>query len=335
MTSSPVICICGGGSLGLVCASVFVSQGLQVNILTGHPDNWNRNIESIDNNGKLYKGVLNRVSDIPDSVIPNADIILLCVPGYLIQKTLIDIKPFLKRESIVGSIVSSTGFFIFAHEIFGDKAPLFGFQRVPFISRSKEYGKIGQLLGYKKSLNVAIENYEDSFTETLSKIFITPVNRLANFYEASLTNSNPILHTGRLFSMWKDYRIGMTYDTCPLFYHDWTDDASETLLAMDREFMALLKQLNIRQGVIPSLLEYYEVSDAKSLTAKIISIDAFKDIVSPMKKTETGWTPDFSSRYFTEDFPYGLGIIKELAEKHKVHIPTISKVYNWGITKLL
>ena len=73
----------------------------------------------------------------------------------------------MKRESIVGSIVSSTGFFIFAHEIFGDKAPLFGFQRVPFISRSKEYGKIGQLLGYKKSLNVAIENYEDSFTETL------------------------------------------------------------------------------------------------------------------------------------------------------------------------
>ena len=334
MTSSPVICICGGGSLGLVCASVFVSQGLQVNILTGHPDNWSKIIESTDNNGKSYKGVLNKVSCVPDSVIPDADIILLCVPGYLIRKTLIDIKPFLKEGSIVGSIVSSTGFFVFAHEIFEDEVPLFGFQRVPFISRSKEYGKVGQLLGYKKSLNVAIENYEDSFAETLSRIFITPVNLLANFYEASLTNSNPILHTSRLFTMWKDYRIGMTYDNCPLFYHDWTDDASDTLLAMDREFMSLLQQLNIKPGVIPSLLEYYEVTDVKSLTAKIKSIDAFKDIASPMKKTATGWIPDFGNRYFTEDFPYGLRIIKEIAEKHNVCTPIISKVYNWGITIL-
>jgi hypothetical protein len=44
--------------------------------------------------------------------------------------------------------------------------------------------------------------------------------------------------------------------------------------------------------------------------------------------------PDFTSRYFTEDFPYGLQFIKNLAVKHGVATPTIDLILNWGLSKV-
>lgn len=329
------ICICGGGSLGIVCAGVFASQGHNVSILSGHADKWKKRISVFDSNGKEYYGDLSLITDSSQKAVEECDMILLCVPGYLIEKTLSDIRPYLKEDSVIGSIVSSTGFFFIAHEILGDRFELFGFQRVPFISRVREYGSVGDLLGYKDSLNVAIENSKNSerLRITLETLFMTPVRLLNNFYEVSLTNSNPILHTGRLYSMWKDYD-GKVFEKPNLFYADWTNDASEILIAMDIEFMNLIKSLDIKDGIIPSLLSYYESFDAVSLTNKIKSIPAFKSIVSPMKKVDNGWIPDFGSRYFTEDFPFGLRYIKDLAAKMNIDTPTIDKVYYWGISKL-
>jgi hypothetical protein len=154
---------------------------------------------------------------------------------------------------------------------------------------------------------------------------------MQNYYEVSLTNSNPILHPSRLYTMWKDWQEGIVYPTQPLFYEEWTEEASQLLIAMDREFFALLSILPVREGSIPTILDYYESTDAASLTRKLQSIEAFKGMLSPMKQVEGGFVPDFSSRYFTEDFPYGLRIIQNLAQKHQVDTPTIDQVLAWGL----
>lgn len=331
MKDIKTICICGGGSLGIVCAGVFLSKGMSVNILTGHPNRWSDTIKVYDVRGNEYGGKLNKVSSIPNEVIPSSDLVLITLPGFLIEDTLQEIKPFLSPNIIVGSIVSSTGFFFAAHKVLGDKHVLFGFQRVPYIARTRKYGEIGDLLGYKNSLNIAIENVDDKMevVEQLKYLFGTPISLLNNYLEASLTNSNPILHTGRLYSLWKNYN-GEVYSVPFLFYAEWTKEASEYLIKMDEEFQTLLRKLNIGENVIPRLLDYYESYDAESLTEKIKSIPAFKDIKAPLKQVANGWVPDFSSRYFTEDFPYGLRLIKELAEKENVKTPYIDEIYNWG-----
>lgn len=335
MNQSNSIAICGGGNLGLVCAGIFLSKGYKVNILTGHPQNWSKHIKVYDKKGNEYAGQANIISNNPKEVITDSDIIFLTQPGYIIKETLAGIKPFLKKDAVVGSVVSSTGFFFMAHEVLGNEYTLFGFQRVPFIARQREYGKTGDLLGYKPELYVAVENCTDkeALRQRLEAMFSTPVSLLNNFYEASLTNSNPILHTGRLYAMWKDFD-GTPYESQSLFYHDWTDEASEYLIKMDAEFQGLLKCLNIRQGVIPTLLDYYESHDAASLTKKLQSIEAFKTIKSPMKKVAGGWIPDFSSRYFTEDFPYGLKFIFDLVKEHEIPATTINEVYAWGMSKI-
>lgn len=326
------VCICGGGSIGHVCAAVAASQGFDVVMLTGHPAAWADHIEAVDNDGKLYSGAITAATSNASEAVAGADIVLLCQPGYMIADTLASIAPHLSPATVVGSIVSSTGFFFEAHRLLPASTPLFGFQRVPFIARVDSYGHRGLLLGYKSLVKVALENIASplKFLEVLEKLFITPMEQLDSYLEASLTNSNPILHTGRLYSMWHD---GATPQAEPtMFYADWTDDASRTLIDMDNEFMSLLRSLNVKEGAIPPLLDYYESTDAASLTRKIRSIEAFRGIKAPMVLGQEGWLPDYNSRYFTEDFPFGLRIIRDLAHKEGVATPVIDKVYDWGMS---
>ncbi len=101
------------------------------------------------------------------------------------------------------------------------------------------------------------------------------------------------------------------------------------LIDMDAEFFQLLDKLGVH--TLPSLLDYYESYDATSLTRKIQSIPAFQSITSPMKQVEEGWVVDSESRYFTEDFPFGLRWIVETANKLSVKMKIIPMVYMWGI----
>ena len=329
------ICICGGGNLGHVCAGFLANREHQVSILTTKPILWRKSLEIVAPDGNFI-GKLATVTSEPREVIPQADIILICLPGYAIHEELEKIKPFLPIGSIVGTVVSSTGFFFEAFKVLPPDTPLFGFQRVPFISRTIEYGHRAELKGYKETLSVVIEQTEakEPIRQQIEQLFEKPVTLLDSYYEVSLSNSNPLLHPSRLYTMWKDWQPGITYLRNPQFYAEWTIEASALLIQMDEEFQNLLKVLGLKHGCIPTVLDYYESTDAESLTYKLQSIKAFQGIYSPMKEVSGRFVPDFSSRYFTEDFPYGMRFIIETAQEHHVAIPIIEEVYRWGISKI-
>lgn len=302
-------------------------------MLTSHPEKWQHEITITDVNQNLIKGNIQKISNFSEDIIPKKDLVLLCLLGFLIEQTLLKIKPLLSKNCIVASIVSSTGFFFFAHKILGNEWPLFGFQRVPFIARVNVYGHSANLLGYKSALNIAVENTIDKehVRVLVEFLFSTPTQLLGSFYEACLTNSNPILHTSRLYSMWHNWN-GSPYNKSVLFYKEWTENAAQLLINMDNEFKQLLEKLPMNSKAVPSLLEYYESTDAKTLSQKLKSIKAFETIKAPMLETPNGWLPDFKSRYFTEDFPYGLKFIVDLAKEYNVNCPNIKLVYNWGMS---
>lgn len=329
------ITICGGGNLGHVVAGFLSSQEEhQVSLLTTRPEAWISEIEVVDCRGKVFHGKLDQISAKASEVINGRDLVIVCLPGFAIHDVLTEIRPFLSSETLVGTVVSSTGFFFEAMKLLPDNQPLFGFQRVPFISRIIEYGHSAELKGYKESLSVAVEQTADkeSVRSLLEELFCAPTKLLDSYYEVSLSNSNPLLHTARLYSLWKDWKPGISYDSNPGFYEEWTVETSELYIAMDKEFQILLKRIGVKDGAIPPVLQYYESDDAESLTKKISSISAFKGIASPMKTNGCGkYEPDFTSRYFTEDFPYGMRFIVEVAEKYQIEIPMIQHVYNWGM----
>ena len=329
------ICICGGGNLGHVCAGFLANRGHQVSILTTKPERWNSELKIVAPD-TTFSGKLALVTSKPEVVIPQAEMILVCLPGFAIHKELEVIKPYLSKSAIVGSVVSSTGFFFEAFDVLPSDISLFGFQRVPFISRTIEYGKEAELKGYKDTLHVAIEHATDKepIRKELENLFEKPVSLTDSFYEVSLSNSNPLLHPARLYTMWKDWQPGIIYPRNPQFYAEWTIEASALLIQMDNEFQQLLMTLGLKAGCIPTILDYYESTDGITLTQKLHDIRAFQGILSPMKEIEGGFIPDFSSRYFTEDFPFGMRFIVETAHKHDVPIPTIEKVYQWGLSKI-
>lgn len=331
------ICICGGGNLGHVTAGFIAAKGDdEVRLLTRNPDRWATSLTIDTPDGTVLEGRLAQVSARPEDVIPGSDIVLLCLPGFSIAAVLDEIRPFLSPNTAVGSIVASTGFFFQAMKSLPGSNPLFGFQRVPFIARTSVYGHRASLQGYKKQLFVAVERSDEKecLRLELERLTSTPVTLLKNMYEASLTNSNPLLHTSRLYSMWKDWHEGIVYDRKSLFYEEWTEEAAALYIAMDNEFQALLRTLDVTPGSIPCVLDYYESTDATSLACKLRSIQAFKGIASPMKECGGGFIPDFKSRYFTEDFPYGLAIIHNLIKEKGLSAPNINMVHEWGEGKV-
>ena len=328
------ICICGGGNLGHVVTGFLAARNdCEVSLLTRHPERWQHTLAISTPDGTVLEGTVGRISGSPADVIPSADIVIVCLPGFSIREELQHISPFLKAGAAVGSIVSSTGFFFDAFDVLPATTTLFGFQRVPFIARTTEYGHAADLLGYKPALKVAIEQTADKETlrSAIEQLFGVPTELMQSYYEVSLTNSNPLLHPSRLYAQWKDWHEGVVYPARSLFYEQWNDEASQLLIDMDREFNALLDVLPVRKGSIPTILDYYESTDAASLTRKLQSIEAFKGIPSPMKEVDGGYVPDFSSRYFSEDFPFGLRIIQQQARRHHVSTPVIDRVMNWGL----
>ncbi len=333
------VCVCGGGSLGHVVAGYLAAQGYLVNILTNKPQLWGYEliIHAVD--GRRFEGKLNKISNHPADVIPEAHIVLLCLPAFAIRQELEKIQKNISTGTYVGCVFSSTGFFFEAIDVLPDTVPLFGFQRVPFIARTQEYGHEARLLGYKSAHKIAVERTSEENKELLRSwweaVLSAPVILLANYLEASLSNSNPLLHTSRLYTMFKDWQPGITYPRMVLFYEEWTEDAAKLYIEMDKELAALLKKLPVTHGFLPSVLEYYESVDAVSLCNKLRSIQGFKGIASPMTELAEGrWVPDFASRYFTEDFGYGLKYIWQLAHKYNVAVPAIDMVYEWGMKKI-
>jgi hypothetical protein len=140
-----------------VAGFVAAQKKHDVSLLTRHPERWSQSLTVELPSGTTCEGHLNGLFSDAKQAVSNADIILLCLPGYAIRETLLQIRDYLKPCAAVGSVVSSTGFFFEALELLPFTQPLFGFQRVPFIARTQEYGHRARLMGYKESLSVAVE----------------------------------------------------------------------------------------------------------------------------------------------------------------------------------
>lgn len=334
------ICVSGGGNLGhVVTAFLSLQPDVEVTLLTRSPQKWQHSItlQMPDDTEHLCR--ISHITADAGEAVPGADYVIMCLPGFAFADEMRLISPFLSPHTVVGSVVSNTGFFFEAQKYLPSGITLFGLQRVPFISRTLIYGSKAHLMGSKAMLHMCVtENPEEvsksprkeEVRDTLQRLFATPVTLLGSIYEASLSNSNPLLHPSRMYSMWKDWDGVRTYDSNCLFYEGWTDEASDILLTMDREFFQLLDALSVRKGSIATILDYYESTDAPSLTAKLRSIKAFHGIMSPMRQVDGGFVPDLSSRYFTEDFLLGMSMIHRLAMEHNVPAPMINRVYEWG-----
>ena len=69
----------------------------------------------------------------------------------------------------------------------------------------------------------------------------------------------------------------------------------------------------------------------KELADAISKVEPLATITSPVKPSETGdgFIPDFDSRYFKADFPYGVRILMDIGDIFDVGTPTIDSLWDW------
>ncbi|MCL1996113.1 MAG: NAD/NADP octopine/nopaline dehydrogenase family protein [Defluviitaleaceae bacterium] len=329
------ITVVGGGNLGsLLSAKLSLKKDVFVTLLTSNPSNFSGYIEVIDEEKRTHFRS-NKIFITNDYVaaLCNADIVLCTLPSFLREDFIKKSSVYAKVGSLFGFVPGYGGVEFMVGELSKKGVVVFGLSRVPYICRLNKYGKSVTCLSEKKELFLgAIPKQSATYVaDTVERLLDIKTTELSGYLAVTLTPSNPILHTTRVYSLFKDYPENINH--APLFYGDWTDYASDMLIKCDVELQNIWRKLSscldLNLGDVPPTLKHYEVSDGTSLTKKIQSIASFKNIKSPMIKQNSGYAPDTASRYFTEDFPFGLAIIKGIGLLANIRTDNIDTVLNW------
>lgn len=325
--------VVGGGNIGTLMAAEMAAGGHDVTVVTSKPSKWSKYIRVFRaDNEEIIGGSICCATEDLKAAVKEADIVWATYPAFMLRDLAKRLEELpMRKGQMIGIIPGGGG----VEEIFKSLTEkgiiLFGFQRVHSIARIKEYGNSVYMLGRKKQLYLAAipSVMTDGICRICGEIFQMECIGLPNYLTITLTPSNSILHTARLYSMFKDWKPEMEYKRRFLFYEEWDDDASEWLFRCDTELQNLCASIPEDLSGVVSLREHYESDTIEKMTKKIRSIPAFKGIESPMVKRGGGWIPDLESRYFKEDFPYGLKIIIDNAEKYGVEVPNMLKIWSW------
>jgi len=121
------VAICGGGNLahGSIATIGHQNPKYKISMYSRRPEVWSKEIvgytkgSSWEYKGNL-KGKLDVISNDPAKVVSDADIVLVCSPAQTKNQILKEIKPFLKKGAMVGTIFGQGAFDLQCKFIFGD-----------------------------------------------------------------------------------------------------------------------------------------------------------------------------------------------------------------------
>lgn len=279
-------------------------------------------ISNVIDGVKISTGYTQSYSSI-ENVIAASDIILFCLPSHVRMKYLEKFKNYFNKNSIYGGIPGTSGFNEEIEFFLGKNSKIFSMQRVPYISRCIENCKL--VTSYKKDeIFIACNFNRLDCSNIIKLLFDINIKYLDDFNNVNLSNSNPLLHTSRIYSLLHNKKPPFIISNNLRFYEDWSEEASHILLMMDAEFIEVTKAIGLKN--IIDLQTHYGASGSKNLTNKIRSINAFKGILFPRKFENMDCIVDLDSRYFKEDFEHGLIYLKNKADLYGVETPIIDKV---------
>ena len=327
------ITVLGGGNIGTQFACVSAAKGYEVCVFSSKAEKYDGTLQIIDEEDRIVcKSQITKVTNDLAEALADCDVAFVTLPSFMFPQLAKDMEPYVTEKLCIGVIPGTGGAEFSFRGCIDAGARLFGIQRVPSVARLVEYGKCVRTEGKREKLHLSAIPKENTavLAEFISNLFDMPCESLNNYLCVTMTPSNPILHTTRLCMMFADYKDGVKYDRNPLFYGEWDEASAELLLACDEEHQRLLAKmdgLDLRE--VRSLREHYESQTPRELTNKLRSIPSLHGLSSPMVQVEDGWIPDFNSRYFTADFPYGLAIIEQVARIVGMDVPNISKTMEW------
>ncbi|MBQ6649349.1 MAG: NAD/NADP octopine/nopaline dehydrogenase family protein [Muribaculaceae bacterium] len=351
--------ICGGGSSSHTLIPFLKDSIFDVYVYTSHPEKWSKTIdlEWHDPSGKVqgsYSGDINKVSNDPKELFPDADYVVFCMPVHKYRVALHEIGPYLNKDKdvFVGTVYGQGGWNWMVDEIkkqFGlSNIVSFAFGLIPWICRQIKYGEKGVTYGCK-AVNYAAcypkHYFKQIDEELLEQICYRwfgkgKVEQADNFLSLSLSVDNQIIHTSRCLGLYKVY--GRTWphkEDVPWFYRDYDDVSANLLASLDDDYT------KIRQAIIKMhpekdyryMLDYLALerfsyqSQNTDVKESFVTSQTLVSIQTPVVQNSEGlWEVDRNHRFFLDDIYYGNCIAKWMAEKLDIETPTIDEILHWA-----
>jgi len=359
------VLLCGGGNAVHVLASYVGSlPEAQVNTLSLYPGEAERLEKAVASSGQGIQctndsgdppvfGKPAAISNDPSKVVPDSDVIIMALPAAFHQAYLEKMKPFLKSGVIIGAMPGQSGLDLCMRHVLGEKlcsvANLFGFETLPWACRILEYGRSVQVLGTKAEIGATVVpcegNSVDNVLGTIQHL-IGPKPILkpsGSFLVTTLANVN-IVHPTISYGFYRDKDLTKPFDSPPIFYQGVDERTGEMLTQISdevlqlRDFLSskypglnLLSIIHLREFMLKCYSDY--IDDKTNVTSMLQTSRAHAGLCHPMREVTVGNTtkymPDFGYRYFTEDLPCGMIVIRGIAELAGVATPMLDEVIMW------
>lgn len=353
-----VVTIVGGGASAHVLIPFLSGAGYRTQVLTRRPGDWSEDfkleLQSID--GELeqtFSGRLAAASSDPSEVIPQSDIIILCMPVHTYRPALDQLAPHLSRdkEVFIGTIYGQAGFNWMVDEITEkyelDNVVSFAVGLIPWICRVIDYGRVGVTYGCKV-VNIAAVSPRDRFA-ALEPFFQAiceqwlgkgAFQQSDNFLSLTLSVDNQIIHPTRCYGLFKRY--GGTWrspEEIPYFYRDYDELSADLLRDLDADY-SLVRE-GIRQRFpdrdFRYMLDYLALerltygSDNSDIRESFTTSQTLGAIKPPTRRNAAGeWELDTDHRFFIDDISYGICIAKWMAEQMGCEVPTMDAIIAWA-----
>ena len=346
------ITVCGGGNGAQTLVPIAAyNLGCPVDLYAPLGDEAQRLRAGVEAHGGLeVEGAMqaiarpHRISANPAEVISGSEVVVLVLPAFAHEATLRQIAPYLERGAWVGAIPARGGFDYCAVPILQEEGredvALFGLQTLPWACRIEEYGRRVHVLGVKKAVDAASRPAAriGKIAPLLERMLGLPIGATASLLALTLANTGQLIHPGIMYGLFARWD-GTPLDQAPLFYQGLDAEGAKVLADLSHDVQAIRARLagaldlSAVQPLHNWLLRAYGEAIAKpsTLHSAFTSNSAYAGLRAPVREVDPGqFVPDFSSRYLTEDVPFGLVASQAIARLAGVETPAMDRVIAWA-----
>jgi hypothetical protein len=200
----------------------------------------------------VVTGTAHTLSSDPAVVVPSADVILIPLPSFAMEKALALIEPFAKPGAIICALPGQGGFYWAASKVFGERARDFIFcatDVLPYNCRVTKYGEEVRLFGQKYLLGFASmpakRNLHAAATvcDVLGKEF-APLLYPSQFC-VTMFPSNQAIHPARMWGLFGDFEEGKSepLPENPLFYETMDRRSANKISIVNDEIVDVTRRL--------------------------------------------------------------------------------------------
>ena len=295
------------------------------------------------------------VTDQPEQAARECDLIIFAVPAFRHQKYLISLEPYLEDGCVIVGLPGQNGFEFDVRVALGPRLKncvVMNFDSLPWICRTTEFGRSATISATKDQLVGALQGdltrarLKDPLAAMRSLLGKPPKLIVSgHLLGITLRSLNAYSHPPIMYGRWKDWN-GEALKCPPLFYQDIDEETAELLgriseevVATSKSIMAQYPQVDLSQ-VIPMYdwdIGCYgkDIKDKTNLMTALRTNSGYAGITHPMIRTENGeYVPDFNHRFLAEDVPFGLVVIRGIAEIAGTPTPCMDRVLAWCQDKL-